>query len=344
VNILSDLRIGVVGAGAIGTSHAKLLSNRISGAVVAAVNDVNEERAKQLALESGARYVRDPHELIHSGDVDAVLVTSWDATHEEYVVSALNSGKYVFCEKPLSPTSGGCRQIMEAEIAGGKRLLQVGFMRRFDEYYRQLKQVLADGMMGAPLMVHCHHRNQWPAGAVHTTDTLITRALSHEFDILRWLLEDDYVSAQMIRPAPSKYAEAGLLDPQQALLRTRRGICIDAEIAMHARYGYDIGCEIVCEEGSVFLPQPATPVLYWKGRKSREIYNGWKLRFMRAYETELNEWVSSVKKGAITGPSAWDGYVSSEVADICVKAGELDQRLPVDIGECPEFYAKDRKH
>ena len=336
---MGNLRIGVVGAGAIGSGHAKLLNGRISGASIVAVNDIKEENARKLAGECDARLVRDPHELIASKDVEAVLVTSWDPTHEEYVISALEHGKYVFCEKPLSHTSAGCRRIMAVEMAGGKRLLQVGFMRRFDEYYRQLKQILSEGRLGSPLMVHCHHRNQWPAGAVHTTDTLITRALSHEFDILRWLLEDDYVSVQMIRPAPSKYAEEGLLDPQQALLRTRRGVCIDAEIAMHARYGYDIGCEVVCEEGSVFLPQPATPVLHWQGFKSSEIYNGWKLRFMRAYETELSEWVASVKQGSIAGPSAWDGYVSSTVADICVQAGELDQRLPVEMETCPEFYA-----
>ena len=64
----------------------------------------------------------------------------------------------------------------------------------------------------------------------------------------------------------------------------------------------------------------------------------WHERFRRAYEVELFEWVESVRNGKITGPSAWDGYQSSAVADVAVAAGEAHRELEVAIGTCPDFY------
>ena len=91
---------------------------------------------------------------------------------------------------------------MDAEISGRRRLLQVGFMRRYDEGSRELKGVVDGGKIGAPLLVHCQHRNKQPGGAKHTTDTLVKRALVHEFDVTRWLLGEEYVLAQWVGGGP----------------------------------------------------------------------------------------------------------------------------------------------
>ena len=330
--------IGVIGAGRIGLIHCDIITNLVSNARIVAINDVDEEHAAQALELTGARFEADPQALIESPDVDAVLVTSWDPTHEQYVIACIKAGKYVFCEKPLSNTSDGCRRIMEAEIAGGKRLAQVGFMRRFDEHYRALKRVLDSGQMGKVLMLHCSHRVPWPGGAKHTTDTLITRAVSHEFDINRWLLGEDYATAQVVRGRPSSYAEEGLEDPQLVILRTQSGVVIDIEISMHAKYGYQVSCEAVCDEGTVRLASPAAPEIRRDLTMSQAVCPDWHERFRRAYEVELFEWVESVRNGKITGPSAWDGYQSSAVADVAVAAGEAHRELEVAIGTCPDFY------
>lgn len=330
--------IGIIGAGRIGLIHSEIITSIVSDARVVAISDIDEAHARQALDITGARFEPDPHALIVAPDVDAVLVTSWDPTHEEYVLACLAAGKYVFCEKPLSHTSDGCRRIMEAEIASGKRLLQVGFMRRFDENYRAFKRVLDSGEMGEVLMLHCSHRVPWPGGAKHTTDTLITRAVSHEFDINRWLLGEDYVSAQVVRGRASSYAEEGLKDPQLLVVKTESGAVIDIEISMHAKYGYQVSCEAVCDEGTVRLASPAAPEIRRGLAMSQAVCPDWHERFRRAYEVELTEWVQAVRNGKIVGPSAWDGYQSSAVADVCVAAGEAGHELPVDIGTCPEFY------
>jgi len=333
------IRVGVIGAGGIGRGHIKRIVSGISNAAVVAVNDINSESAKEVATEYGIRYEEDPHQLIRSEDVDAVIVATWDKTHEEFVVSAINAGKYVFCEKPLADTSEGCRRIMDAEIVGGKKLLMVGFMRRYDTGYRQMKELIAKGNIGEPLLVHAQHRNAAPTGETHTTEMSVSGALVHEFDITRWLVGDTYATAQFIAPKSTRNATADLLDPQMIILSTKSGIHIDMEIYMNCRYGYDIQCEVVGEYGTVRLPDPATAIFRHDGTCSKEVYMGWARRFTDAYETEMQEWVNCVEKGDLIGcPTAWDGYVAAVVAEACTKARVAAQMVDIDMIEMPAFY------
>ena len=130
------LKVGIIGVGAMGTQHFLRIMNKINGATVTAVSDVNAARAKEvIAPYPGVRFIADPIELIHDPDVDAIVIVSIDSTHEQFCLEALKLKKYVFCEKPLSASAAGARKVVDAEIAGGKRLIQLGFNRRFDPAY-----------------------------------------------------------------------------------------------------------------------------------------------------------------------------------------------------------------
>lgn len=170
-------------------------------------------------------------------------------SHEEFVLAAIAAGKPVFCEKPLAVTAQGCKNIVDAEAKHGKRLVQVGFMRPYDQGYRALKQVLTSGQIGEPLMLHCAHRNP-RVGEAYTTDMAITDTLIHELDVLRWLLDDDYVSVQVVFPRKSSKAPPHLRDPQIVLMETAKGTRIDVEIFVNCQYGYDIQCEVVGKPAS----------------------------------------------------------------------------------------------
>ena len=126
---MEQLRIGVVGCGAIGRDHIRRINEVIQGARVTAVSDVFAECGKTAAAKWGAEFFADGGEMIRSDLVDAVIVATLDEFHEQYAVAAIRAGKYVFCEKPLAPDAASCRRIMRAEMDGGKPLLQVGFMR-----------------------------------------------------------------------------------------------------------------------------------------------------------------------------------------------------------------------
>lgn len=337
-----SVRIGVIGTGGIGQGHIKLIMNKLPEARVVAVNDINMEVCEKVAAEYGARAFKDPHDLIKSAIVDAVLIASWDQTHEDYCIAAIKAAKPVFCEKPLSNTSKGCRNIMEAEIAGGKRLLFVGFMRRFDSGYRELRDAVAKDKLGAPLIVHCKHRNMHPTGAKHTSDMSVSGALVHEFDVVRYLIgeDDPYVSAQVVCPRSSKYADRELIDPQLVYLETQNGVRVNLEIFMNCHYGYDIQCEIVGEEGTACLPDPSHIHIRMNGTKIQPIDKFWFERFPEAYEVELREWIENIRSGSFTGPTAWDGYVTARVAEACIESRKQKNVIHFDLGIRPEFYKK----
>ena len=126
------VRIGVIGTGAIGRDHARRINQVLSGGSITALSDVNRASAEAVRADIApdATVFETGEELIASDQVDAVLVTSWGATHEEYVLAAIAAGKPCFCEKPLATTAEGAKRIVDAEVAHGKRLVQVGFMRR----------------------------------------------------------------------------------------------------------------------------------------------------------------------------------------------------------------------
>lgn len=333
-----ERKIGVIGTGAIGRDHIRRLSDVVTGARFVAVSDVNAAAAQKTAEKYGAAFYADGEDVIHDRNVDAVVITSSDPTHAGYVLECIRSGKFVFCEKPLATSAEECRQIVEAECAGGKRLVQVGFMRRYDRGYRELKKVLESGQIGLPLMLHCCHRNQSP-GPGHTTDMTVKNSGIHEIDVLRWLLGEDYEEGRVILPKQNRNAAAELSDPQIMLLRTGSGVCIDVEVNMNAGYGYDIQCEVVGEKGIARLSDPNTTVTRAQGRCSYALYTDWSQRFAEAYDVELQDWVDSLREmGRPTGPSAWDGYMACVTADALGRArvNGAAEKIPVEIQ--PEFY------
>ena len=333
------LNVGVIGAGMIGQAHIRRLAERVSGARVVAVADVDAERAKQAAQPVGARALASGEDVIADPGVDAVVVASWGPAHAQHVLGAIAAGKPVFCEKPLATTEEDCRQIVAAEVAAGRRLVQVGFMRRYDPGYRQMKAVLDSGDLGAPLLIHCVHRNPAAAESYHsemaTQDTAV-----HELDVVRWLLADEIVSAQVVTGRSTAHRSPHLIDPQVMLFETASGVRVDLEVFVNCQYGYDIQCELVAELGTIRLPDPAAATVRHRARIATEVLQGWPERFAAAFDAEFAEWVAGATAGRLTGPSAWDGYAVAVASDATVRALHSGRIEQVHLSTRPAFYAR----
>jgi myo-inositol 2-dehydrogenase/D-chiro-inositol 1-dehydrogenase len=330
--------VGIIGVGMIGQEHIHRLDGGPGGSRVVAVADADAERAAAVAAGlPAAKALSTGEELIASDAVDAVVVTSWGPTHEPYVLACIAAGKPVFCEKPLATTQEATRRIVDAEVAAGRRLVQVGFNRRYDPAHRALKQAVDGGAIGAPLLVHCAHRNA-SVPPHYTRDMSIADTAIHEIDELRWLLGTEIVAAQVLTPRRS--SRGGELQDPLVLFEMADGVLVDVEVSVNIHYGYEIRCEVSGETGTVELADAAPVTIRREGAVAGLVPADWRERFTLSYDVELREWVDTVAAGRpLTGPSAWDGHVAQVVSDAALQSLHSGGRVAVELPPRPALYA-----
>ena len=332
------LKIGVIGCGGMGRNHIERITNRIQGAEVVAVADTFEENAKLGAEIAGcSKIYSEGKDLIHDPEVEAVLVVSPGFLHCGDVLEAISVGKRVFCEKPLCTTAEDCKKIMDAEIASGKHLVQVGFCRRYYVGYNQLKKEIATGKYGEPLMIHMTHRAQSVALS-YDTPMAVNDTCIHDLDLCHWLTGEEYDSVQVVFPKETKNTHENLRDPQFMMLRTKSGVLIDVEVNVNCKFGYDINMEVVCEDASLKMGMPIAPQIKYDAQLSRSITTDHFELFKQTYDDEIQDWVDHAEAGVIHGPSTWDGYFAAVTVDTLVKAQQTGQIEKVVAVEKPDFY------
>ncbi|MDN3722677.1 Gfo/Idh/MocA family oxidoreductase [Roseibium salinum] len=217
-----SLRIGVIGTGMIGQDHIRRITHVLPNCEVTAVTDVDRARAESAAAMTPNAAVYDAAApLIAADNVDAVLIASWGPAHEEAILPALDAGKPIFCEKPLATTQDACLRIIDAEVATGRRLIQVGFMRRYDAAYKALKATVDSGEIGAPLLFHSVHRNASVPKGLYTSDMAVSDTMVHDIDVSRWLLDDEVARVRVTAAKPNSLGE-DLRDPIFAVMENAR--------------------------------------------------------------------------------------------------------------------------
>ncbi|MGW0706307.1 Gfo/Idh/MocA family protein [Streptomyces sp. NPDC002643] len=333
----SSLGVAVIGTGRMGADHARRISEVISGAHVAAVVDVDIDRAGAVAARVGCAAFAATGEALASPGVDAVLVASPGPAHEAALLTAFEHDLPVLCEKPLTPDPASALRVLEAERRLGHRRVQVGFMRRYDQEYVKLKALLDGGELGRPLMLHNRHRNA-AAPPGFTNAMIINDSVAHEMDATRWLLGQEITAVTVMRPRPSDHAPEGLLDPQFVIFETDGGALVDVEIFLSARYGYQVQAEAVCERGTARIGDGHDLLVNAAGRWGGTVTPGYVERFEDAYDRQVQAWVDATRRGEVTGPSTWDGYTVAAICEAGVRSQTEGRRVEVDIVERPVLY------
>ena len=328
------VRIGVIGTGAMGAAHVANLTHWVTGAVVTQIFDVDSERAEADADGAGASAAPTTEALIGSDEVDAVLIAAPDPLHEDLALACLAAGKPTLLEKPIATSLEGSRRVVDAEVAGGTRLIQLGFMRRFDPAYVALREAVVGGSIGTVRAAHCLHRNVHSHPS-HTDEGVLVNSMIHEFDSVPWMLDDPIAAVTVYAP---RVDEGMLKDVQVAVIETVGGSVVTVEVSINARYGYDVHTEVVGTLGTVSLLPPYGVSVRRDGIDGRVVGSDGTLRFEDAYRIELGAWVRGIGSGASLGPSAWDGYLANVAAFAAVESLHGAGRVAVPHQSRPALY------
>lgn len=145
---MEKVKVGVIGAGSISEMHFESYKNN-SDVDIYAICDLNEQRAQEKAEIYGAeKYYSNYQDLLDNPEVDAVSICTWNNSHAEISIAALNSGKHVLVEKPLCKTVEEARAIEKAAKENEGKVIQVGFVRRFGTNTKVLKSFIESGDLG----------------------------------------------------------------------------------------------------------------------------------------------------------------------------------------------------
>jgi myo-inositol 2-dehydrogenase / D-chiro-inositol 1-dehydrogenase len=328
---LSPLRIGLIGAGRIGASHAALLARHVPSTELVAVADARPGAAAALAGPLGARGETTPEALLAATDVDAVVVAASSVAHAELVVAAAAAGKHVFCEKPAGMSLAEIEAGRDAAAAAGVAF-QVGFNRRFAPDFRAAHDAVADGRIGEVRLMRSLTRDPGTGvanpGAV-PAGTIFTQTLIHDFDTLNWLNPGaravDVVATADALVAPD-FRDAGLLDTAVVVIRYDNGAIAVAEANFAAAYGYDVRAEVFGSAGLVTAGEDGGA-----GRRFRPagrlVTDAEMLH--EAYVGEFAEFAAAVREGRAPAVTGDDALAAFAVAEACIESHRTGARVAV---------------
>ena len=184
---MSKLKVGIIGAGYIAGVHAAVLG-RDDRVQLTAVHDVVPEFAERLARTHNASAVATTPELLDR--CDAVFITTPNTKHVSLAIAAIESGKHVFCEKPLA-TNITDAQTVHAKAKEGRGVFQVGHNRRFAPVYATLKRMLNETHQPHSAHVKMNRgellKPEW-TGDPKVTGGFLYETPLHMFDMMRFCL------------------------------------------------------------------------------------------------------------------------------------------------------------
>lgn len=323
-----DIGIGIIGVGIMGRGHALYLSDYVKGGKVVAIYDANLVTAQKVAKEVFKKtkvlpkVYRDLSMILDDQQVKAVIIASPDHLHANHLEQAVLAGKDVLCEKPLASKEKDARKVAKL-VRNSKSIVGIGFMRRFDRPYQDLKKEIESGKYGKVLQIRCTSRNVSSPNA--TTAMLLTNVAVHEIDIIRWLLGEEIVSVDVNFAKTTRKANSNLSDPISVNCHTESGVLVTIDICANSTYGYEVGMEVITENGSLVIENLGQLNIAYNfklpTRKGGTLHKDWMGRFKLAYIAELTAFINSLQKRKLDKNFATveDGLAASIACGLGVK-------------------------
>ena len=311
------VRVGVIGAGRIGSLHAEHLATRIPEAQIVAVSDIRREAAARCARDWDIPEVyEEAGPIMDHEEIDAVLICSSTDTHAEFIEQAAAAGKHIFCEKPIDLDVARIDRALETVDRAGVTLM-VGFNRRFDHNFRRLRERVESGAVGEPHLLHIISRDPAPPPLdyVKVSGGIFLDMTIHDFDMARYLIGSEVEELHVmgdVRVDPA-IGEVGDLDTAVIMMRFANGAIGTIDNSRQAVYGYDQRAEVFGSKGSVRAGNdyPNTAMLADADgvRRDNPLYFFIE-RYTESYVAELRAFIRSMREGTPPPSSGADGRIA----------------------------------
>ena len=310
-----------------GSFHARSLATMPEVEIVA-IADVREAAACALSDAVGGKPTTDALGVAAMPDLDGLVIASPEDSHEALAMAAFEQGTSVLCEKPLAVGVEACQRIVDAEVAMGHRLLQLGLMRVYDPAHVQLATEAAQ--LGKLHHIRCVHRN------VHeerrTAQLVLNQSLVHDIHSLRWL-----AGRQIVRVTTLVTPNSDRVDHLLVTAEFDGGGHATIEFSEHS-FAYEVSVEVEAELGGAVMAPVMRTTVRRDGAAGVHIGTDWFARFAEAYRIEDAVWLQSVVAGATVGPSTWDGLVAERVVESAIESLRTRQSVDVAMFDTPELY------
>ncbi len=320
------INIGVVGLGRLGRRYARYFTNRLPGARLYAVTDMQPEAVGAAVAETGAKGYASYEELLADPAVDAVVVMTPTKAHGEVVIAAAAAKKAIFCEKPLSlEISEG--EAMKAAVAKHGVFFQLGFMRRFDRAYAVAKQRIDAGEIGTPVIFKSTSKDQLPPPVEYLRPTssggLFIDMGIHDFDLARWYMGEvkDVFSVGNSIAFP-EISTVGDFENGLSTMTFVNGGIGTISLSRIGIYGYGIHTEIVGTKGTIQIgyDRETAILMMTKNQIAHDTVPGFYERFEQAYITQLQDFVDNLVHGRPAPIVCDDGILAQKIAIAATKS------------------------
>lgn len=333
----TPVRVGLIGAGGIGSFHGESIARRVTGATLAAVADPAPGAAGRVAKALGCpEATLDPAEVLEDSSIEAVVIAAPASVHAKLIEAAAGANKAIFCEKPMALTLADTDCAIDAARAAGVPL-QVGFHRRFAADFRAAHDLVASGRVGQPQLMRSLTRDPGLADpSIIKPWTIFLETLIHDFDALLWLnpgarAVEVYATADaLVRP---DWKDRGLLDTALVVVRFDNGALATAEASFQAVYGYDVRGEVFGAAGMVTAGDTrrmsmtfygAQGVVHDAVRRNIDLFHD-------AYTGELAHFIDCVRNGKGPECTGEDARSALEIALAAIESVQAGR--PVRLEE-----------
>lgn len=329
-----NVRIGLIGTGRIGQVHAASIADT-KGAELTWVCDPFIEGAEKVAAQYGGKVTADPAEVFASGEVDVVVIASPTATHVDLISAAIDAGVHALCEKPIDLDMARVDGLRE-KAAKAKTKIALGFNRRFDPQFEEIKNRVAAGEIGNLEQLSIISRDPSPAPQAYiaVSGGIFRDMTIHDFDMARYFVPEIVEVTAVGANSFSDYIkEEGDFDSVMVTLRGANNELINIVNSRHASYGYDQRLEAFGSEGMLYA-QNVAPTTVQKFSKTnseeRAPYLEFFLdRYAVAYRRELAVFLDGIREGKTTNPTFEDGRAALLLADAAVESARTGKTVDV---------------